>query len=707
MVLVPPGPAAAANGLTEESHARYTVSAKGRVTAEVTTTITNVTPDRGSTYYYWDAYSIPVPAGADDVTATSGGARLSTSTRGTDDPDTEVVQASFSPLRYGRSRTITWTYEVDGAPVRSKRWTRVGPGYATFAVQSWGDDGRTTVEVDVPRDMTLDSTADFAEERGPRNKPTVYTLDEQNAENGIWAAVSVRDPDRADAREITVGDATLTVEGFPGDEKWLRFAAKQVETGLPELERLVGSPWPARVDVVREDVSPQVLGYAWFDDRGNEIVVGEDLDAATIFHELGHAWFDDERFEGRWLYEGLTEVTAHRVLAATGGRGTPFEEPKRRSKDALPLIDWSEQARDHDVDGYAYAAAYTAVRSILGDLDDETYTAVVDAAHAGESAYEEPGSKIGTRSTVGWQQFLDLAAERGGVDGSAAYRRWVITGKQAKQLDARADARADYAALDEADGSWRVPAGVRSAMTDWEFDDATQAMTTLAPVAESAAALQAASDGVGLAVPDAVRGTYERARDADGYAEVAGLLPRATTVLTGVAAVSDDVAAASDPFTELGERILGAEDATARARAALADGDLDLAAARTTVAEEQAGRATGIGAGVVVVAVLLLAGAVLVPVLLVRARRRRRAAAAVAGLPAGPDALGGQVASGLTDAPAGPGNADTDPGDAATAPGADPGADAADPGAGTDTDADRDGRSTEEGDRTARTGAGA
>jgi hypothetical protein len=627
LVVAPTAPASAANGLTEESHARYTVSAKGRVTAEVTTTITNVTPDRGSTYYFWDAYSIPVPTGADDVTATSGGARLATSTRGTDDPDTEVVQASFSPLRYGASRTITWTYEVDGAPVRSQRWTRVGPGYATFAAQSWGDDGRTTVEIDVPRDMTLDSTAAFTQARGDRNKRTVYSLDDQNADGGMWAAVSVRDPDRADEREVTVGDATLTVEGFPGDEKWLAFAAKQVEAGLPELERLVGSPWPARVDVVREDVSPQVLGYAWFDDRGNEIVVGEELDAATIFHELGHAWFDDERFEGRWLYEGLTEVTAHRVLAATGGDGAPRRAPARDAKHALALTGWSEQDRDHDVDDYAYAAASTAVHRILGDLDDETFTAVVRAAHAGESAYEEPGSRVGTRRTVGWQGFLDLAAERGGVDGSQVYRTWVLTPKQARTLDARADARDAYAAFDESDGDWQVPAGLRAHMTDWDFADATEDLTVLGPVAEQAVAVQAASAASGLAVPDTVRGAYERARDADDYAEVADLLPRAATVLTAVGAVSDDVAAESDPVTELGERLLDAEGSATGARAALADGELDLAAARADDAETRADRATLVGAGVVAGVLLVLALLVLVPVLLVRRRRRRRAEA--------------------------------------------------------------------------------
>ena len=59
----------------------------------------------------------------------------------TDDPSTRLARISFPNLLYGRSRTITLTFEVPGEKPRAKDGTRVGPGYATFAVYGVGDDG--------------------------------------------------------------------------------------------------------------------------------------------------------------------------------------------------------------------------------------------------------------------------------------------------------------------------------------------------------------------------------------------------------------------------------------------------------------------------------------------------------------------------------------------------------------------------------------
>lgn len=622
-------PAAAANGITEESHARFVVKGKGAVTAEVTTTITNVTPDRGNTYYYWDAYAVGVPTSAKNVRATSGGTSLTVSLQAEpEDPNVQWATATFSPLRYGRSRTIEWTYEIGGAPIRSDRWTRVGPGYGTFAAQATGDPGRVSVEVVAPTAMTFNATADFTEEQ--QGKKTVYRLDEATDDWGVWAAVSVRDPAKTEEKEVAVGDATLTLQSFPGDKTWRKFAAERVSMGLPVLESLLDAPWPGRIEHIREDVSPQVLGYAWFDDAGNEIVLGEELDEATLYHELGHAWFDDERFEGRWLYEGLTETTAYRVIDAVDGDGTPRKAPKRQGKAALPLVSWSELERDPDTETYAYAAAYTAVHRLLGDLDDEQFTAVVAAAYAGEGAYEQPGSTRRNHGRVDWRRFLDLVAERGGVDGTKVYKKWVVDGRGAGLLAQRTDAREAYADLDEADGAWQVPQGLRRDMTDWEFDEAADAIAVLEPLAPDAVAVQEAAEVTGLDVPEAVRVAYEDAGSVDSYTELATLLPQAATTMEQVGEASGAVAAERDPVSELGEVLLDAEATADEARTALAAGELDRAAALADETTEQTDRALWIGLATIVGGLLLLALLVLVPVLLVRHRRRRRAAGLVA-----------------------------------------------------------------------------
>ncbi|SKC42165.1 gluzincin family metallopeptidase [Krasilnikoviella flava] len=622
------GPAAVADeGLTEESHSRYVLRAKDtEVRATMTTTIGNVTPDRGLTYYYYTSYAVPVPAGAQDVRATSGGASLPVRLEGTDDPSTRYAVATFAPLRYGSTRTIEWSFVVPGEPVRSEDYTRVGDGFATFATPGVGDAGRTTVEVVLPASMTFDATSDvFTHERS--GKTVTYTATENTDKDGIWAVVSARDPKKADEKAVEVGDTTLTLQSFPGDERWTRFVAKRLTTGLPVLEDLVGRPWPGGLDTIREDVSPKVLGYAWFDPDNDEIVIPEDLDEATLYHELGHAWLNPDRLKERWLSEGMTEVVAHRVVALTGGKSDPWDAPDRDADVAVPLSAWDARPGelDEDAEAYGYAASYTVVQKLLGNLDDDTFTAVVSAAQAGQSAYERPGSTDENWGRTDWRRFLDLVETRGEVAGAPkVLRTWVLDADQRSALKPRAAARDAYAALDDADGAWSPPLGLRTAMTDWEFGDAKDVRGALDGAAQDAGAVQAAAEAAGLDVPAPVRAAYEGASGADDYAGLATLLPRAAAVMTRVGEAGRAAAADRDPVSGLGALVLGVDRASARAQADLAAGDLDAAASRADAAAGRADAAPWVGAGLVV---LVLGAAGGVAALVVRRRRRAGSAA--------------------------------------------------------------------------------
>ena len=614
--------AVADDGLDESTHSRYELRAEaGEVTADVTTTIRNTTPPAGSYLYYYDSYGIAVPAGATDVQATSAGAALAVELRATDDPSTALAVASFPALHYGSSRTVEWSFVVPGEPVRSRDATRVGPGYATFAVQATGDPGEVSVEVELPADMTFDATSDaFAAE--PGGSTTTYRATRGTGDQGIWAVVSARDPGQADERTVEVDGDTLTVQGFPGDERWLRFASRQLRQGLPALEELVGQPWPGGLKTIREDVSPQATGYAWFDTGADEIVVPEDLDAALLFHELSHAWYNPDEIGGRWLYEGLAEVVARRVAADVDARsGPPRETPDRGADVALPLTAWSEGEDSAQVESYAYAASYTAVRRLLRDLDDEAVAEVLAAAYAGESAYEPPGDTSHHRGRTQWQRFLDLVEVRGGVTGGAkVYRQWVVDGEQRAELGARRSARAAYVALDEADGGWQPPRGLRGAMTGWEFADAKDVRAALGDAPGLAGQVQAAAREAGLPDPAAVRAAYQDARTAQEYADLAGTLPRALTAVTEVGSAADAASADRDVVSALGAAVLGLDASTREARAALDAGELDEATSLADGVQQRAGWATAAGAALVLLALGLLGGTAAA----VRRRRGRR-----------------------------------------------------------------------------------
>ena len=79
-------PALADDGLSTGGRSRYVLDPKATtVTGTVTIDLRNTTPNRGGFFYYYDAFSVPVPAGAEKVRARSGGSSLAVSLKGTED----------------------------------------------------------------------------------------------------------------------------------------------------------------------------------------------------------------------------------------------------------------------------------------------------------------------------------------------------------------------------------------------------------------------------------------------------------------------------------------------------------------------------------------------------------------------------------------------------------------------------------------------
>lgn len=614
-------PAHAVDGLSVGATSRYVLDpAADLVHATITVDLRNVTPDKqsggGVYFYYFDSFTVPVPAGSESLRAESGGASLPVSLEGTADPGVSLARMSFPDLRYGETRRITLSFDIPGEPPRSKDPTRVGPGYATFVVYGPGDEGRNQVEVTAPSSMSfLSTTDDF--QPSESGGTTTYVATRNTDGGGLWAAVSLRDPKQTAERTVDVDeDLAVVLEAFPDDRKWSAFVAEKVVKGIPALEELVGSSWPGGLQRIREDASPILRGYdGWFDPNDDEIVVGEQLDSDLIFHELSHAWFDDTRFDERWLTEGLAQVVAERTVKATGG--TPMEHPavSRTAPGAFALNTWEGDARDRsgEADAYAYPASYLVMSRLTRRLDDERFAAVVGAGIRGERAYDPPGTVAASAGRTTWSDWLDLVETRAGVaNAPALFSQWVLTKEQRGQLKARSRARAAYAALDAADGSWLPPEGLRDAMTFWDFERAETVHTAVAPLGAPATAVQTAAEHSGLPVPVAVRESYEKADTEDDYRDLAASLPRAASAITAVGAAQREASAEHDPFTDLGQSLLQVDERAGQAVALLEDGDVDRA---SVLARDATGRAAwalpaGIGLPLLVV-LLLVAGALL------------------------------------------------------------------------------------------------
>ncbi len=237
-------------------------------------------------------------------------------------------------------------------------------------------------------------------------------------------------------------------------------------------------------------------------------------------------------------------------------------------------------------------------------------------------------------------------------------------------LTARGTARDDYHALEATGGEWAPPYLVRESLSQWEFREASVAMTAASEVLDDRDALTAVSARLGVSAPNDLETRFEEAILTQTLDDVEVELEQRTAVAETLIATRDQVAAPRTPLADLG---MAGELPTAGLDAGLAAftaGDLDgaLAGAAATsallVSAEEIGRGRAIAIGAGVVGLLLL---VLAAIWSLR-RRRRRLGTAV-----------GVVAASPFDAGAAP---DTD--DAGwSAPFA--ATDVADPGAGPDS----------------------
>ncbi|QKE83234.1 hypothetical protein [Arthrobacter sp. NEB 688] len=627
------GAAGADGGVTVAGDTTYTVTDRA-ASARMVVDLTNVTPNRDTgggsyVYYFFNRISVPVPSGATNLRATSRGATLGTSRSSTKDPGTDLVEISFPDLLYRRQRTLELTFDVRGAAHRSKDPTRVGRGYASFVVSGPGDPGSARLTVRTPTGYDFSSTSDDFSSGTSGGRATHTLSDVTDGGPGLWAVVSLRDPDAATERDIRVGDLPLTLSSFPDDARWTAFAERTVTRGIPMLERLTGTRWPGGLKTVREDSSPLVQGYdGWFDLAEDEIVVGEQLDPDLVFHELSHAWFQDERFVERWLSEGLAQITAERAVRATKGTVRPHRKVSRSAKDAVALQSWEDLGgRSEPVDAYAYPASYRVMKDLLGDLPDEEFAALVAAGIRGERAYDPRGVLTGSAGRTTTTDWLDLLEIRGGIeDAPDVFEHWVLTTAQRRQLPARRAALAAYETLDAADGDWLPPEGLRTAMSTWDFERAAGVRAEVAPLGRAARTVQDAARRAGLPVPESVRDRYQGAFEEAHYRAVAARLPETARTLDAVGAARRVVRAERDPFSALGALVL-AVDATERgAEHRLAAGELPRARALADEVTGRSGWLLPLGLGLPVLALLLLVGTALGVRALVRRRSARRPA---------------------------------------------------------------------------------
>jgi hypothetical protein len=618
------------DGIRVEANVRYEVLPEDetvRVTIDVT--LTNLTPDRGLTYYYFDRIGIPAPAEAANVSARRvGGGTLSTGWESTEDPQWRVLIARLSPvLRYGSPQQLEISYDLPDLKPRSDGWTRATPAFATFLVVPYGDRGRADVEIVVPNSYEDVHIAGAELSSSKDGDATVYTATDIDEPEEWWAIVAARDGSLLEEQEVQVGDHNALLKYWPGDDEWAEFASDVVATGIPELETLIGRPWPVEDELeIVESGIPHAYGFGgWYDSSSDVIEVGDALDAQVMLHELSHAWFNDEFGRERWFGEGLAELYSNLALERINRDFQRAEEVSIEHEHAVPLATWEHAVREApEEDQYAYPAAWWVISEIYDEIGQEGFQRVLASGLDSTIPYVGNTEPEIVRGIVDWRRTLDLFEVVGGsANATELYETYVVDEDDVPLLDERAEAREVYDEFVASSAGWGAPRELREAMAYWKFDDVSGLVDTARQVLTLRDEVLSALRDVGVTEIPALAEVYAGAQpiadaieEAQLYAETAEVLAEAHERPDGAAGI----------LTQVG--LIGA-DADARIReaaATLSDGEVDQARATADDVLAEVEDAPLIGGIVLGEAVVGLA---LAWPLRARAKRRRRWATAV------------------------------------------------------------------------------
>ncbi|MGH1505873.1 MAG: hypothetical protein ACRBI6_20155 [Acidimicrobiales bacterium] len=286
------------------------------------------------------------------------------------------------------------------------------------------------------------------------------------------------------------GGNTVAVRAWPTDPEWGQEVAALVEQAVPVLSELVGLEWMVGSElVIQQSQAPYLVGYGgWYDPETKVIEIGETWDAHLLLHEVSHTWFHNQMFDERWITEGLADTYATLTLEALDEELASRPTPELLELGQLvPLSEWSQPRWQPGIDEYwAYEASWAVMLGVYDEAGSAAMTEALDTALDGVVAYRpneddrealiEPG-----RNNRDWQYFYDLVDNaahdhRPSADISPLLLQYVVPVDEGTEWSetfaAREAARDRYFALDQADGDWSTPLGVRLYMGAWEFGSA-------------------------------------------------------------------------------------------------------------------------------------------------------------------------------------------------------------------------------------------
>lgn len=570
---------------TENSEIDVTIS------LSVTADKPNHTTGSGVYQYYFQAYLVAIPSDVSDLTVTDDSGRELQFTLFDQAEGIDALEIEFRRnLYYRQTAHIVVSFTLaEGTSADGDQWSpnaasRVNAAYAGFIV--WVHPAIETVSVSITAPAGFeDETTGLNPFQSERVGDEVRFSADDIDPGSFWTFVSLRRDAALITTDVEVNNIGFQVQSWPGDDDWKNQVTSALDEELPELINYLGLDWPVEEDIsIVESYSPYLAGYGgWYDRELNQIEIGDAPDEHLILHELSHIWFNDELFYNRWITEGLAEQFAATVIESQGGEAEDPPPTSLIDSEAGPLNNWSSSNFGSDSESWFYGASWTVTNEIAEIIGQDTLAEVVRSAANNEISYlGDSGNPEIVDDETTWHLYLDLIENRGDVESDEIldlFREWVLTSRQSKQLDDRAVARAEYAQLQTDGEAWAPPFGVRSLMTDWDFDEATELMDAASSVVERRDALESAIDDFGGTLPAELETLYEAATD--DMTAVESALTSAEESASLIRDTKVSVGKADGLFQRIGAIGQEFDGPVAQAVVALDDGNYELADSTT------------------------------------------------------------------------------------------------------------------------------
>jgi hypothetical protein len=632
--LVVPDAVAAAPELQITADARYDVRPdRARVHVTLDATITNTHIDAAGVRTYYDTGYLAVLPGSANFEVTSPGAKPTVSIRSQTRSYTLLTIKLGRRLYAGRHTPLQLQFDLPDKGGTALRDVRVGTSLIAFPVWAFAttDTPGGSVSVVFPPGYNVQQQVGVLPPPvdGPGGS-VVYTSGSLAKPLAFYAYFIADRPgaftETRLAARVGTSDVPIVIRAWSDDRAWGTRIGSLVRRGLPALGAAIGLPYRGTGLVVQESVSRTIGGYAGiFDPVAGTIQVAYYAGPFVVLHEAAHAWLNGRLAAERWILEGFASWYAAQAGASMK---IPVSPPKltadlRAAK--IPLNDWPGVGRaDEATEDYAYAATYELARLIASRAGAAGLRAVWQAAAAGEQPYQpfhagaapEQGA-----SPPDWRGLLDLLEERTSAKFADLWTKWVVRGSDAPLIVDRAKARAAYASAVVEAGDWELPAGIRRAMSGWQFPEATALIVGARAVLQKRAAIASATEAAGLTVPPTLRTAFEgsdrpdeAAAEADRELHTIDLVVVAQEAGTGVGGV----------LAQIGLLDQAPEVDMAAARSAFAGGDMAAAQARAAAARSTWESADGRGRQRLLIAGAVVAGVLLLLVAAAMVVRRRQ-----------------------------------------------------------------------------------